>query len=314
MKKCFNGEQRIPLGGESMDLKKALQNDRVIRALIGMKVKAFRELSEGFYEIVKEVFREEREVNIDRGRPRKLKTGEEMLFFILLYMKCYPTFDLLGWMFELSASEACRWVHWLMPALKKHLGKELVLPERRISSVEEFFRMYPGVGRVFIDGTERTIQRPKSSERQKEYYSGKKKRHTVKNIVINDEKKRVLVVTETVEGKKHDKTAFLESGSLEHMPEEVAAVFDLGFQGIEKEKKGQKIVIPHKKPRGKELPEELKAENTAIARQRIVSEHTISAIKRYGAVSRVYRNHRPRFEDDLMLAACGLWNYYLKSA
>jgi len=297
-----------------MDLKKALNKDRVIKALIGMSVKAFKNLSAGFYGRVKESFQSERKVNIERGRPRKLRTGEELLFFILFYLKCYPTFDLLGCIFNLSASEACRCVHWLMPALKKHLKKELVLPARRISSLAEFFRLYPGVQSVFIDGTERPIRRPQSSERQKKYYSGKKKRHTVKNIIMNDEKKRVLVVTETEEGKKHDKTAFLESGSLEHIPEEAAIVVDLGFQGIEKEKGRQRVIIPHKKPKKRELPEELKAENTTIARKRVVSEHTISAIKRYGAVSHIYRNHKPNFEDDVMLAACGLWNYYLKSA
>jgi hypothetical protein len=297
-----------------MNLKKALKNDRVIRALIGMKVKAFWKLSEGFYRVVKEVFQSERKVNLERGRPWKLRTGEEMLFFILFYMKCYPTFDLVGCIFEISASEACRWVHWLMPALKRHLKEELVLPERRISSLEEFFRLWPVIQSVFIDGTERPIRRPIQAERQKKYYSGKKKRHTVKNIVINDKKKRVLVVTKTEEGKKHDKTAFLESGTLEHIPEEVAIVVDLGFQGIENEKGRQRIVIPHKKPRKRELPEELQAANTTIARKRVVSEHTISAIKRYGVVSHIYRNRRLHFEDDVMLAACGLWNYYLKTA
>jgi hypothetical protein len=297
-----------------MDLKKALKTDRIIRALIGMKVKAFRELSEGFYRVVKEVFRKEREINPGRGRPWKLRRGEEMLFFILFYMKCYPTFDLLGCIFEISGSEACRWVHWLTPALKKHLQEELVLPERKVRSLKEFFRLYPALGSIFIDGTERPILRPQSSERQKKYYSGKKKRHTVKNIVINDAQKRILAVTETVEGKKHDKTAFLESGTLEHIPEEVAIVVDLGFHGIENEKGRRRIIIPHKKPRKRELPEELKAENATIARKRVVSEHTISAIKRYGAVSPIYRNRKSHFEDDVMLAACGLWNYYLKTA
>jgi hypothetical protein len=36
------------------------------------------------------------------------------------------------------------------------------------------------------DGTERRIQRPEDPEKQKIFYSGKKKCYTVKNIVIAD--------------------------------------------------------------------------------------------------------------------------------
>ena len=35
-----------------------------------------------------------------------------------------------------------------------------------------------------IDGTERRINRPKDNEEQKKHYSGKKKTHTVKNIIV----------------------------------------------------------------------------------------------------------------------------------
>ena len=57
----------------------------------------------------------------------------------------------------------------------------------------------------FLDGTERPIRRPKHPARQKQFYSGKKKRHTVKNNVITDRDGRVLYVSGTVEGKKADK-------------------------------------------------------------------------------------------------------------
>lgn len=297
-----------------MDLIKALRNNRIIKALSGLDVKSFYALAEGFQKTVEKTFRSERRVDIKLGRRWKLRTGAEMLFFILFYMKCYPTFDLAGVFFNISASEACRWVHWLMPALTKHLGKELVLPERRIGTIEEFFRLYPRIRTVFIDGTERQINRPGSYERQKEYYSGKKKRHMVKNIVINDDKKRVLVVTETVEGKKHDKSALDESELLKALPDKTTVVVDLGFQGIAKENERLTTVIPAKKPKKKELTEKQKRKNKKIARKRVVSEHTISGIKRYGAVSRIYRNHKAYFEDAVMLAACGLWNFYLKVA
>jgi hypothetical protein len=37
-------------------------------------------------------------------------------------------------------------------------------------------------------------------------------------------------------------------------------------------------------------------------------------VKRYGAVSQSYRNRTKDFDDNLMLTATGLWNFYLVAA
>ena len=97
-------------------------------------------------------------------------------------MKCYPTFDEAGFYFDVDRSSCCRWAHWFLPALQETLGKELVLPERKVCDPEEFLRLFPEVQGIFIDAPERPIQRPKDNKKQKEHYSGKKKRHTRKNI------------------------------------------------------------------------------------------------------------------------------------
>ena len=69
----------------------------------------------------------------------------------------------------------------------------MVLPERKLDSIEAFLEYFPSVKRVMIDGTERPIQRPQDSEQQQLNYSGKKKRHTRKHLAAVDESKRVLV-------------------------------------------------------------------------------------------------------------------------
>ena len=51
------------------------------------------------------------------------------------------------------------------PVVEKALGTKMVLPERKMSSVEEFIERYPTVKKVMIDGTERPISRPKDRER-----------------------------------------------------------------------------------------------------------------------------------------------------
>ena len=229
-------------------------------------------------------------------------------------MKCYPTFEEGGLFFEVHKSSCCRWVQWFLPALQEILGKELVLPERKISDPQEFFRLFPEVQAVFIDATERPIQRPKDQERQKANYSGKKKRHTRKNIVVNDENKRILIVTETEEGKKHDFKIYKDDGIGDALPEDIPCFVDTGFQGIETESPKLTVVMPKKKPRGGELSVEEKVSNKETSRRRILSEHAIGGVKRYGIVSDVYRNHRRGLDDEVMMVACGLWNYYLKTA
>jgi len=69
--------------------------------------------------------------------------------------------------------------------LEKTLGRKMVLPKRKISTLDELIEIFPEVRDLIIDGTERPIQRPKDNEKQKENYSGKKKRHTKKNTIIS---------------------------------------------------------------------------------------------------------------------------------
>jgi len=54
----------------------------------------------------------------------------------------------------------------------------MVLPERKIDSIEAFLERFPTVKRVMIDGTERPIQRPQDPEQQQLNYSGKKTAHS----------------------------------------------------------------------------------------------------------------------------------------
>ena len=68
------------------------------------------------------------------------------------------------------------------------MGYKQVLPIRKLSRLEEFIERFPEVKTVIVDGTERPVQRPKDAQRQKEHYSGKKKRHTRKHITAAGEK------------------------------------------------------------------------------------------------------------------------------
>ena len=127
----------------------------------------------------------------------------------------------------------------------------MALPERKLESIGEFITRFPSVKEVMIDGTERPIQRPKEQQKQKNHYSGKKKRHTRKHLMMTDDNKRVLVISKAREGKVHDKRQLDEEKLVEFVPDEVTIHVDSGFQGLQKE--FVNIKIPMKKPRKKEL-------------------------------------------------------------
>ena len=94
------------------------------------------------------------------------KTADK-LFYILLYLKIYPTFDVAGFLFDTDRSRTCRWVQQYLPVLEKTLGKTCDLPKRKIRSVEEFLKEFPEVKDVLIDGTEGRINRPTNPKNQK---------------------------------------------------------------------------------------------------------------------------------------------------
>ncbi len=301
-----------------IDVNRALKSDRLMKSLTGLSAEEFINLvpsfRKAFYEIKNEKYEREKAKRQRRpgsGTEGLLASAEDKLFFILLYLKCYPTFDVLAFFYQCNRSASCRNAHRHMKVLEKTLGRKQVLPKRKINSAKEFFEIFPEAKEVFIDGTERPIRRPQDNETQKNNYSGKKKRHTKKNIVICDRHKRIGFLGKTTQGKEHDFTILKSEDVLPHIPSDVAAYCDLGFQGIQTEFPDLQAVLPAKKPRGKELSAHEKEHNRTKSRTRILVENALAGVKRLRIVSDIFRNRVKNFDDLAMLVASGLWNYHL---
>ncbi len=296
-----------------LNIERALKQDRLVRALTGLNRKALDALLPAFSSVYdQQLLQHARQRAVGGGRKARLDTPQKKLFYILFYFKCYPTFDLAGLLFDIDRAQAHYWMHRLQPILEAALGQKMALPERKLTSIEEFIARFPDVERVMIDGTEGPIQRPQDPEQQKLNYSGKKRRHTRKHLAATDPAKRVLLLSKAREGKLHDKKFHDEEDIAGSVPDEIPVDLDLGFLGVDKQYGN--IRIPHKKPKGGELSQEQKAENRALSQLRVVCENAFAGVKRYGAVSAVYRNRIEEFDDHLMLTAAGLWNFYLMAA
>jgi len=295
-----------------MGINRAIRTERQMKALTGLSKKEFGELSQTFGKILKIKEKPIQKRQKGGGRKHSLKTADEKLFYIMMYLKCYPTFDVMGFYYQVDRAQTNRWVHELLPIIEETLGKEIVLPERKIRSVEEFEQLYPEINQVFIDGTERPTQRSSNNEKQKLEYSGKKKRHSKKNLIVSDDDKRILILTDTEVGSKHDYTLFKQSNMGDILPAKVESILDSGFQGIKTDFPNLGVSMPTKKPKGGELSPLQKLVNKRISKTRVVVEHAIGGAKRFNVVTDVYRSRKPKLDDTFMLLSCGLWNFHLK--
>lgn len=297
-----------------MNINTAFKSDRVCKSLTGFSIGEFRGMLEQFKICLNEAYlkrKPKRERKLGGGKKGNLPTLEHKLFTVLMYLKCYPTYDVFGFILGLDRTRAFRWIQFLFPVLEVALGRELVLPKRQIHSVREFLYFFPEVKDVFPDGTDRRVQKPKNIKKRNKLYSGKRKSTTRKNIIIADEKRRVLVLSKTKSGRRHDKK-LADKMELSNLPPGVTAWVDTGFQGIQKYHKN--TLIPKKKTRDKPLTERDKENNKIISSFRMAAEHAISGIKRMRSTVDVYRNRLPNFDDKLMFLSTGIWNYHLKYA
>lgn len=282
---------------------------RLLQSLTGLNTAEFEALLPSFGSAW-DTFVEATFVNKKRkrargaGRKAELLLLENKLLFILVYFRQYPTQEVQGYLFGIRQAQANEWIHRLTGVLNQALGEERQLPERRPAKLAEVLSACPEL--VFmIDGTERPINRPKDKDDQKTYYSGKKKGHTVKNNVITNRKGRMLYLSDTYEGKKHDKKIADEEEYC--FPLGSKLLQDTGFQGYKPD--GVTILQPKKKPRGGELTSEDKVLNRAISSIRVGVEHHIGGVKRCQIVAVKFRNRVAHFVDDVMETACGLHNF-----
>ena len=251
-----------------------------------------------------------RQRRLGGGRKATLAHSADKLLFILLYFKLYPLQEVQGLLFGLSQAQANEWIHRLTPVLQQALGYEKQLPQRQAQNLEQVLAACPSL-EFFIDGTERRIQRPQDQEQQKLNYSGKKKTHTRKNLVITDVARRVQYLSATCEGKKHDKAIADAEGYT--FPPHSILYQDTGFQGYQPASSASSGLVqirqPKKKPRGGQLNAVEKDSNRRICAVRILVEHVINGVKRCRIVKDLLRNHRTAYDDLVMETACGLHNF-----
>ena len=215
------------------------RDERKFVALTGITPAEFQRLLPAFADAYSRAFPSDQ---TRAGRPRQRRPGggrkpvllrpEDKLLFILVHQKAYPLQELLGSLFDLSQTQVNRWIHRLLPVLVRALDRLGFLPERDPGQFSRHERRQGEPPDLIIDGTERRRQRPKNPEKQRLHYSGKKKAHSDKNVVIvNAHSRRVGYLSGTYAGKTHDKK--VAEGEAIRYPGQATLLKDTGFQGYE---------------------------------------------------------------------------------
>ncbi|MEG3835945.1 MULTISPECIES: IS5 family transposase [unclassified Microcoleus] len=216
-----------------------------------------------------------------RGR-RTILTLEEQVLVTLEYWREYRTYFHIGTTWGVSESTICRIVTDIESTLMK-TGKFRIPGKKALLKDSD----YPEF--VVMDVTETTIERPK--KKQKRYYSGKKKCHTLKTqLVINQETKEIIC-TAFGPGHCHDFNLFKKSKI--HFHPETNSLQDSGYQGIKDYHTNS--YIPRKKPKNGKLSRIEKDYNLVLAQERIVIEHVNRSLKIFKILSSRYRNRRRRY-------------------
>ena len=106
----------------------------------------------------------------------------------------------------MNQSNVCRDIQKIEGLIRQCLPipQKLYKVTRRLKTKEEVEQYFPGF-LAFVDVTEQAIPRPENRLRRRIYYSGKKKKHTVKNLYTTNQKGLIIYKTKRRQiGKNHD--------------------------------------------------------------------------------------------------------------
>ncbi len=285
---------------------KLSQQPHAFRSLSGMNLSEFHALFATFAQ-AQAARRAAAATTRKDNKPRQRASGagrrfahsdKTRLLMALLWLRVYPTFEVLAFFFCLHKSNAHAGVQDVLSTLESlcDFAFERPAKERKaLGSVAAVMDAFPDVALV-IDAKEQRIRRPTSSkddDKQRPYYSGKKKAHTLKTQIALTPSGTIGALSQSVPGgANHDLTLLRKSKVLDNLDEDEAAMMDKGYDGVAKDYPDKRLYLPFKARRGHPLSEEQKAYNRHLSGYRIVVEHVNARLNQFGALSQVWRGGR----------------------
>ena len=165
-----------------------LISKRQFRSLTGIEAATFRKLVDR----LRPHWREQVVASKNRsGRPWGVGGLENHLLVLLILYRCAITQDFMACLYQTDKSTVSRSLRRIEVLAARVLGVKRAV---RVSRQE--------AEALIIDCTEQPIERP--SRKQRCWYSGKKKRHTIKTEIVITENGRIVGVSKPAPGRVHD--------------------------------------------------------------------------------------------------------------
>jgi hypothetical protein len=232
------------------------------------------------------------------GRKQALQTLEDQLLLTLSWVRIYPVYLILEYLFNVDESTVSRTIVSITVLLKDRYTLPARLPRKKIRTLDELKELLPDVDldAVLADATEQVILRPKDKRKRKPYHSGKQQDFTEKTQIATTQKGYVLHVSDSMGGRRHDYTLFKRSRLPQVIPKDVPLYVDTGFQGVKTDYPDLRVEIPFKRKKGQgDLSRPQKIYNKKQRRVRIRVENTIAQLKKYQILNQTYRHARERY-------------------
>jgi hypothetical protein len=272
---------------------------KIFPALTGLTLGEFEQLAEEFAAAHAQA--RAASTRTKKGTPRHRAAGAgappsldrtDRLLMALVWLRVYPTYEVLGWLFGLEKSNAWENVQDALAVLGTLADFPFERPaadRAKLATPAAVIAAFPEV-KILIDGKEPPSQRPQGWDEPKPFYSGKKKRHTVKNQVICTPEGRIGGISDTAPGSTHDLTMTRQDGTLDRLGQGESAMADKADTGGQKDRPGTPLVLPTRATRGHPLTEEPKAANRVISGYRVVIEHVMAQLNRFQVLKQVFRS------------------------
>lgn len=203
------------------------------------------------------------------GRPYGIESLENQLLCLLLYYRTYATQLFIGFWFRVDEATVSRTRRRLEPMLAKvmEIKKEPKIGDKELNT-------------LLLDATEQTTTGSK-----KAYFSGKKKRYTIKTEIVTTKEGKIIQVSDSFPGSVHDITIRRKS---EKLPSCLDIYADGAYRGLEKEYPN--ILLPVRKKRAVPLSEEEKRHNKYLELIRNSIERKFREMKIFQIFYQTYRN------------------------
>lgn len=276
-----------------------LKKPEVAKSLVGMSLVAFDKFYAEFENTHEERLqsstttranKKKRQRAIGAGRKHKYDLRDRLLL-TLFWLKAYTTYELLGFFYDLN---------------KTTIEDNLNLILATLVSVTSFNFERPKVDRQKLSSNKKDKD-GNTQDRQKPYYSGKKKAHSIKNQAAVSPSGLIEHASESVPGAIHDLTLLRQTGLISELADDEAAMMDKGYDGIATDHPDKKLYLPFKARRNHPLTDEQKAYNRFLAKYRIVVEHTMAQLNKFQVLAQRFR-HQLTKHSAIFRIVCGLVN------